>query len=184
MAVFGYVRENFPIETIEQITLVLNHPCDEIYLDSNHLQDESELTRLTNKLSAGDTIVVANFQVFGRTIKHLAALFDEFNQKNIIILSCLDQMESSQQIPFSRVLQLLSDNELSCSKQKIKMRIHDAKEQGTIIGRPKLDADVIEQIYHLYNREKQSLRYVAKTCGVSLGSAYKYAQTQPSGKRN
>lgn len=51
-----------------------------------------------------------------------------------------------------------------------------ARENGVSPGRPAINQLVKEKIKHLHTMEKRSIREIALICGVSVGTAYKYAK--------
>lgn len=51
-----------------------------------------------------------------------------------------------------------------------------ARANGVSPGRPAINQLVKEKIKHLHTMEKRSIRDIALICGVSVGTAYKYAK--------
>lgn len=54
--------------------------------------------------------------------------------------------------------------------------IENARKKGLIAGRPKIDERVVEKIKALYKGRQKTIREIADLCGVSVGTAYKYAK--------
>lgn len=53
--------------------------------------------------------------------------------------------------------------------------IENARKKGLIAGRPKINEKVVEKIRGLYATRQKTIREIAEICGVSVGTAYKYA---------
>lgn len=69
----------------------------------------------------------------------------------------------------------LAQNEKRTIVQRTQRGLKEAVENGTRIGRPQIAPDVVMRIRFLYQSKKYTIREVAAVCGVSLGTAYKYA---------
>lgn len=69
----------------------------------------------------------------------------------------------------------LAKTEKSIVKIRTKQSISTARENGSSLGRPAITDEQMERIYKLHHYEKRSIRQIAELCGVSVGTAYKYA---------
>lgn len=66
----------------------------------------------------------------------------------------------------------IEKNVVTC---RTKHSISTARENGSSLGRPAITVEQMERIYKLHRYEKKSIRQIAELCGVSVGTAYKYA---------
>lgn len=69
----------------------------------------------------------------------------------------------------------LAQNEKRTIVQRTQRGLKEAVENGIRIGRPQIAPEVAIRIKFLYQSKKYTIREVAAVCGVSLGTAYKYA---------
>lgn len=77
-------------------------------------------------------------------------------------------------------LHSLAKMEKKVVKGRTKHSITMARENGSSIGRPPITGEQMERIYSMHHYEKKTIRRIAELCGVSVGTAYKYAtQVRP-----
>lgn len=176
MTVYGYTRRDYPCSVVEQIELLRTFNCDNLFIEESLFEDDSELTKLVAGLHEADTVVVADFQVFGKGLKQLGDLFLLFQEKQIRFISINDHLDTSStegQLFYS-YFQLILKEEKMYQRQSMQQSIELARQNGRTIGRPTVSPDVIEQIKQLHTSQRLSLRDIASQCGVSLGTVHKY----------
>ncbi|TXX25857.1 recombinase family protein, partial [Escherichia coli] len=52
--------------------------------------------------------------------------------------------------------------------------LNNARKNGKIGGRPKIDPKTIKKIRQLYYDKKETIQFISTKCGVSVGTCYKY----------
>lgn len=80
----------------------------------------------------------------------------------------------SDQEYFDELYQLILFEE-QVMQVRTKVGIEKARDEGIVIGRPPIADEQAEKIQHLYQYEKKTIREIAESCSVSVGTAYKYA---------
>jgi DNA invertase Pin-like site-specific DNA recombinase len=73
---------------------------------------------------------------------------------------------------------VFAELEASIISQRVKSGIANAREKGAVIGRPKTDLNNLPSTfirhYPLYARGDLTITELAKVCGISRQTAYKY----------
>lgn len=176
MTHYGYIRKDYPIGIMEQLTCLQAYGCETVYVEQTAFSCEEECQVLVSQLKPGDTVVVASLQVFAKTIKELGELFETFDQQEIRLISVRDDVDTqaSEGLSFYQITQLLGREEDAYHRQKMVQRIAEARQAGQMIGRPTVSDEVKERIQQLYLTHKLPLREIANECGVSLGTVHKY----------
>jgi len=81
---------------------------------------------------------------------------------------------------------VFSELEADLISQRVKSGMANAKAKGAVIGRPKTTLDNLPTVflrhYPLYNRGDLTLTELAKVCGISRQSAYKYKAIYEEGR--
>ncbi len=114
-----------------------------------------------------DAVLVARFDRFARSTRHLVRALEEFNALGVDFISLNESIDTST--PMGKmvftVIAAVAELERSIIRERVIMGLQRAKAQGKRIGRPaaRLDAGELQAL-----REKGlSYRAIAKRCGVS-----------------
>ena len=114
-----------------------------------------------------DAVLVARFDRFARSTRHLVLALEEFNALGVDFISLNESIDTST--PMGKmvftVIAAVAELERSIIRERVVMGLQRAVAQGTRIGRPaaRLDYDELQAL-----REKGlSYRAIAKQCGVS-----------------
>lgn len=76
---------------------------------------------------------------------------------------------------FHIVYHLALDEEQSIKRRTV-YSMNKARENGSTIGRPKIEQELVKKINELYTIDKKTIREIAMICEVSIGTAFKYAK--------
>ena len=114
-----------------------------------------------------DAVLVARFDRFARSTRHLVLALEEFNALGVDFISLSESVDTST--PMGKmvytVIAAVAELERSLIRERVVMGLQRAAAQGKRIGRPaaRLDYDELQAL-----REKGlSYRAIAKRCGVS-----------------
>lgn len=173
IANYGYIRKDFPEATLSQIQQVSAYSCDNIFVEETSFHRHQELTRLLAQVIPGDTVIVSSLAVFGQTLKTLSTLMKEIQALQVHIISIQDELDTSNLLSFFDVVQAIARSHKQCQNELQRQSIEKFKEEGGVIGRPKLSSETVQKIHYLYG-QKCTLREIAATCHISLGSVHKY----------
>lgn len=176
MTTYGYIRKGFPMSETDQLTELLTYGCDEFFLEDYFLKNDKELEVLLSRIAAGDQVVVAQLQVFGRTIQQLSTIMLAFERQQIRFVSLRDDVDTQADSSFYSVFELFSRVDGECRSERMKQQLAVSREDGRNIGRPALNEKTIQRVYDLYHEKKWPMRKIAEACDVSLGSVFKYTQ--------
>lgn len=121
---------------------------------------------------ANQQLVVVNVESIGLQLIQLAPLLERIQVENITLL-----IVENRGLLDSVYIQLLLDiarGEKSIISQRTLRGLRKAHANGSISGRPKIKAEIIDRINFLYYTQKKTLREISDMCQVSLGTVHKY----------
>jgi len=122
------------------------------------------------KLKKFDAVVVARFDRFARSTRHLILALEEFHSLGIDFLSlneCVDTSTPMGKMVFT-VIGAVAELERSLIKERVVMGLERARKQGKQLGRPKIIVDR-EKVIRL-REEGLSLRKIAEKLGIGKDS--------------
>lgn len=134
-----------------------------------------------------DVVLVARFDRFARSTKHLVTALDEFKAMGIDFVSMHEQLDTSSPMGKAMfvIISAFAELERSTIRERVKDGLSRARAQGVRLGRPVGSVTAHEdQIIRLLKAGK-SIRATAAECGVSPGTvmAAKKRQT-PQGRQS
>ncbi len=114
-----------------------------------------------------DAVLVARFDRFARSTRHLVLALDEFNALGVDFISLSESVDTST--PMGKmvytVIAAVAELERSLIRERVVMGLQRARAQGQTLGRPRPWVDP-EQIARL-KAEGLSLRIIAREMGIS-----------------
>ncbi len=173
---YGYIRKDYPEETVVQIERVLTYGCDKLFIEENEFHKEEELRKLIEKLNFDDTVMVSDLRVFGKKLRELQDVMREFYHKNIRFVSMEENLDTEEVPSFYQSVFMMAQMDYLHTVYQTREGIKRARELGVIGGRPQINDEVIEKIQTLH-KKKMSLRKIATACDVSLGTVHKYVHS-------
>jgi len=126
----------------------------------NRLMDHARKRRF-------DAVLVARFDRFARSTRHLVLALDEFNALGVDFISLSESIDTST--PMGKmvytVIAAVAELERALIRERVVMGLQRAKAQGKRLGRPAVHLDFDE--LQALREEGLSFRAIAKQCGVS-----------------
>ncbi len=114
-----------------------------------------------------DAVLVARFDRFARSTRHLVLALDEFNALGVDFISLSESIDTST--PMGRmvytVIAAVAELERSLICERVVMGLQRAKAQGKRLGRPAAKIDPAE--VHRLRKQGMSFRAIARQLGVS-----------------
>jgi len=114
-----------------------------------------------------DTVLVARFDRFARSTRHLVLALEEFNALGVDFISLSESVDTST--PMGKmvytVIAAVAELERSLIRERVVMGLQRAKAQGKPIGRPPTKVD--EQKVLSLRSQGLSLRAIGQQVGVS-----------------
>ncbi len=117
-----------------------------------------------------DTVLVARFDRFARSTRHLVLALEEFNALGVDFISLSESVDTST--PMGKmvytVIAAVAELERSLIRERVVMGLQRAKAQGKKLGRPRASID-LEKLHRLHC-EGLSHRQIAVELGISHAS--------------
>ncbi len=114
-----------------------------------------------------DAVLVARFDRFARSTRHLVLALEEFQALGVDFISLSESIDTST--PMGKmvfvVISAVAELERSLIRERVVMGLQRAKAQGRRIGRPAVHLDSNE--LQALRGKGLSFRAIAKQCGVS-----------------
>ena len=128
-----------------------------------------------------DTVLVARFDRFARSTRHLVLALEEFNALGVDFISLSESVDTST--PMGKmvytVIAAVAELERSLIRERVVMGLQRAKAQGKTIGRPPTAVD--EREVCRLRSEGLSLRAIGQRVGVSRTKVQKVLSRNPRG---
>ena len=127
-----------------------------------------------------DAVLVARFDRFARSTRHLVLALEEFNALGIDFISLSESLDTST--PMGKmvytVIAAVAELERSLIRERVVMGINRARASGKRLGRPSGSRADIEKISKLRGRGL-SLREIASQTGVSKSTVSRLLKAVP-----
>ena len=176
--VFGYARVSTDAQNLDrQIDALNGYGTDEILTEkmTGTKAHRPELDRLLDKARSGDTVVIESLSRLGRSTKDLLALVEQFNKREIVLVSLKESIDIST--PTGKllltVLSALCQFERDLTVQRTNEGLKAARARGRKGGRPPKDKKVLDKALKLYDAQAHSISEICTICGVAQGTLYK-----------
>ena len=188
--IYGYARcsTNETKQDIQRQTRELKAAgAEQIFLEYEHGDSavKEQLSTLLETAQAGDTIITLEVSRLARSTKQLCEIIETVKDKclrlSIIGSICVD-CSSGQIDPmtnaFIQISGVFAELELRIIRDRVRSGMANARAKGRRIGRPHITADDIPtsflRHYPSYKAGKMNLSELARICGLSRTTAYKY----------
>ena len=145
--------------------------------------NRTELTKLLNIISQGDTLVATEVSRITRSTKQLCDILEFAKEKHIklilgsFVVDCTSNLDPMTE-GMLKMMGVFSELERNIISQRVKSGMQNAKEKGSPIGRPKTSYDNLPQIFFKYYPKfktglinKQDL---SRLCSLSYPTIIKY----------
>ena len=160
---------------------------DNIYLEyeSGTKVNRVQLNRLLDKVQKGDTIVTTEVSRITRSTKQLCDLIELVKAKHIKLIignsmtvDCTQGDIDPMTKAFLQMAGVFAELERNMIVARIRSGMENAKAKGKHIGRKEATKDDIPPMfmryYQEYKADKYNITELAKLCGMSRTTVYKY----------
>jgi len=187
--IYGYARVSTQQQDLaRQLDMLKKYDCTEILTEkiSGVKADRPELSRLKDKVRAGDSIVVESFSRLGRSTKDLIELVEYFEGRGVKIISVKENFDTStpQGMLMLTVFQAFSQFERDLIVQRTKEGLESARARGRKGGRPRVKDSKISKALKLYDSKEYSISEIVEMTGVSQATLYRYKNNQETQKKD
>lgn len=183
--IFGYARVSTEQQNLDRQLDALNkYGVDIIFNEkmTGTKRNRPELTKMLDRLTEGDTVVVESLSRLGRSTKDLIELVDLFEKKKVHFVSLKEQIDTST--PTGKFLftlmSAISQFERDVIAERTKEGLRSARARGRSGGRPKTDSNSINKAIKLYNTRQYSIKEIEELTGVKKSTLYRHLNINAS----
>ena len=176
--IYGYARVSTSDQNLDRQKDALHrYGIDRLYCEkmSGTKKSRPELDILLQEVRSGDTIVIESLSRLGRSVKNLSELMEEFNARNIRLISLketIDTTSSTGRLLFT-ILSSLAQFERDVLVERTNEGLNAARARGRFGGRPPADEKLLQKAIALYNTNQYSVTDVTELTGISKSTLYR-----------
>ncbi len=176
--IMGYARVSTDTQNLDrQLDALKRYGIDILYCEkiSGTKKNRPELDRMMKEIQDGDTIVIESLSRLGRSVKNLAELAEEFNRRNIHLISLKESIDTTSptgKLLFT-ILSSLAQFERDVLVERTREGLNAARARGRNGGRPKTDESAVKKAVALYQTKQYTLKEIKDLTGVSSNTIYR-----------
>ena len=184
---YGYARVSTADQRLERQTDALkNYGVDTIYCEkmTGTKKNRPELDRLLCDVQPGDTIVIESLSRLGRSVKNLAELMEQLNEKRVRVISMkevIDTVTPTGKLLFT-ILSSLAQFERDVLAERTAEGLKAARARGHLGGRPKTDESKTQKALALYDTKQYTAAEITALTGVSRTVLYRAVNGRKSAR--
>ena len=161
--------------------------AEEIFMEYEHgdAKIKSQQQAMFAQTHAGDTITVLEVSRLARSTQQLCEIIDLVREKHLrlvivgsITLDCRSGQPDPMSEAFLQMAGVFSQLELSMIKMRVRSGMANARAKGKRIGRPQVTVEDLPSAflrhYPAYQKGTLNVSELARVCGVSRTTVYKY----------
>lgn len=189
--IYGYARCSLAEEKGQDINRQVRElkqaGAQEIILEREHgdAKVKQNLDMLLKTAETGDTIITTEVSRLSRSTQQLCEIINVVKEKRLrliiigsITVDCrLGQIDPMSQA-FIQMSGIFAELELSILRARVRSGMMNAREKGKHIGRPQTTKKDIPAVFYrhypAYMAGKMNLTELARVCGLSRPTVYKY----------
>ena len=176
--VFGYARVSTEAQNLDrQLDALEKYGVDMIYNEkmSGTKKNRPELTKLLDRITEGDTVVVESLSRLGRSTKDLIELTEIFQSKGVNLVSLKESIDTNS--PTGKLLFTLMSAIAQFERDVIADRTREglkaARARGRMGGRPRADPEQVKKAVKLYKTEQYSIKEIEELTGIKKSTLYR-----------
>lgn len=162
-----------------QITLLKNAGCNIVYSEiiSGSSAIRPELTKLLDKIEAGNTLVITSVDRLGRSLKDLIGIISDLKERKVNFSSLKEQMDTGTDtgMLMFNMMGSIAEFERSLINRRIYEGVKRAKELGKYKGRThSADKGIRTEYVKMMKSGNYPISYIAKMAKVSRQTLYNW----------
>ncbi len=163
--------------------------AEEIFMEYEHgdAKIKSQQQAMFAQAQAGDTITVLEISRLARSTQQLCEIIDIVREKHLrlvivgsITLDCRSGQPDPMSEAFLQMAGVFSQLELSMIRVRVRSGMANARAKGKRIGRPQVTVEDLPSAflrhYPAYQKGTLNVSELARVCGVSRTTVYKYIE--------
>jgi len=187
---YGYVRcstnearQDIERQIRELKKIGVKEPNMFIEYESGIKADRIQLNRLLTTVKPKDVIATTEVSRLTRSTKQLCEIIEFAKEKQIkliigaLIVDCRNELDPMTD-GMLKMMGVFAEMERNIISQRVKSGIENARANGVTIGRPATSLGSLPQVffryYPLYESKQITLTALARICGISRQTTYKY----------
>jgi len=161
--------------------------ADEVLFEFEHgdAKTKKQLQMLLDIAREGDTIITLEVSRLTRSTQQICSIVETVKEKRLclvivgsITVDCRNGQIDPMSQAFIQMSAVFAELELSIIRARVRSGMQNARSKGRPIGRPRTTADDVPRIflrhYPEYISGKLNVSELARVCGLSRPSVYKY----------
>lgn len=161
--------------------------AEEIFMEYEHgdAKIKSQQQAMFAQAQAGDTITVLEVSRLARSTQQLCEIIDIVRERHLrlvivgsITLDCRGGQPDPMSEAFLQMAGVFSQLELSMIRMRVRSGMANARAKGKRIGRPQVTVEDLPSAflrhYPAYQKGTLNVSELARVCGVSRTTVYKY----------
>ena len=179
--VFGYARVSTEQQNLDrQLDALKKYGVDIIYNEkmTGTKRDRPELSKLLERITDGDTVVIESLSRLGRSTKDLIELTELFQSKGVHLVSlkeAIDTSTSTGKLLFT-LMSAIAQFERDVIADRTREGLRSARARGRLGGRPKINQTQVQRAVKLYMTKQYSIREIEEMTGVKKSTLYRSLQ--------
>ena len=176
--IFGYARVSTEQQNLDrQIDALQQYGVDIIFNEkmTGTKRNRPELSKLLDRMTEGDTIVVESLSRLGRSTKDLLELTELFQSRGVNFVSLKESIDTHT--PTGKLLftlmSALAQFERDTIADRAKEGLQATRARGRTGGRPKANAEKVRKALKLYHTGQYSIREIEEMTGVKKSTLYR-----------
>ena len=176
--IFGYARVSTESQNLDrQLDVLKKYGVDMIYNEkmTGTKKERPELTKMIDRMTENDTVVVESLSRLGRSTKDLIELTELFEQKGVHLVSLTESIDTST--PTGKLLftlmSAIAQFERDTIAERTREGLRSARARGRRGGRPRVDPGSIKKAVKLYHTKQYSMKEIEELTGVKKSTLYR-----------
>ncbi|GHU60990.1 recombinase family protein [Clostridia bacterium] len=161
--------------------MLKKYGVDQIYNEkmTGTKRDRPELSKLLDRMTDGDTVVVESLSRLGRSTKDLIELTELFHSKGVNLVSLKESIDtgtSTGKLLFT-LMSAIAQFERDVIADRTVEGLKAARARGRTGGRPRTNAENVKKAVKLYNTRQYSIREIEEMTGIKKDTLYRNLRT-------
>lgn len=181
--IFGYARVSTEAQNLDrQLDALKNYGVDIIYNEkiTGTKKNRPELSKLLDRITEGDTVVVESLSRLGRSTKDLIELTEIFQSKGVNLVSLKEAIDTNS--PTGKLLftlmSAIAQFERDVIADRTREGLKSARARGRTGGRPRADPEQVKKAIKLYKTGQYSVKEIEELTGIKKSTLYRNLKTE------